>query len=1546
MPIRLPLPVGCVRRDVARLLALLSILTLSAAPAFPQAVFTFEGGGHTEHGDWTAAVRMAPARWLPGVPVELDVELRLEETHLSSLRQAGIAATRLCLLVTAERTFDAGGWMRLASDERMSTLLTPTGLAIEGGVQGALTPRFGYAFKSPLDMLLNAAPAASATDDDEAGIMPVRFTGSTKLPGDLPPGLYRLRLDFGVVAGTRRYNINGYSFAVRPGTDETGTTTYFYSPIIEASGADVSGRMVDASAIQPRCPWLLLANYNSNGYRGVVADEDRHRFATSDRSIIPDEVILPMYDSNGARVAYSLEPQFPFDTIDPRQNIQWNWASGRWSVQVRGPDGSVVDLGAAPFVAKSGNGPTTKNSAFTQWRPQAYGQYTVTASGWIQDQAGRRYDGGGTYRFWIAKRMTLATATFQGQPYPVGSRYGRDIQFNPAFPARVRVKADLYVNSSATNVRSLTYEGVASPAGIFGAAQGMQPFPLDAPGEYHAHVLATYTDSEGHLWVCTMRHAGIVYSEARPVVARGKKFAVKGKYVERGETNFEGYVGPDGDQHLAHITFPYQAGDMLLIGSEGQGANKIEPVLTYQMKGDTSAWDTKLNGVGTTNLRIQTSNGYSPHLFPEYITDIEYYYAAAPRPGFMGRFLVGESNVRAPYWPVSPNSFGGQIAASPNGDAPGDIYRLLGGIVLRRVGQEPMYAGYIASAFLLPKGSNNNRVVAAGSEDLHGPTGEKARFFLVGLRPGTAYELGSTFRPVAQIDPILPVSVRFVLTYPDGRQQVATGTGDAFGNFAGASVWPLDVCGVYRYQLRATWNGHEGRMPGLPDEGGVFYVYSPTRPAGAAGLRVEGATQRTFSATTGATITGTTTAGRVHYALLTPGAVIEQGEIPVSGGRFQYRLDPAAVNARAPIYDIVSITTGKPQIGRVLHLTFFAEEQGPGGRFFDVARVILRGTTLLSSRALLPAVMTAMPTSGGLGAGSGVGPGPGGAGLGAGLDAWVAARLGAGVGGSSGGGAQASGVTGAADVHPSARASASAAQRSMALTVAATDPESLREWDARVERMVREGTLRAESLERDTTLPGRAHERLRQFHEGVPVFGAGLARQVDKGVAVSILGLLHLEIDLDVEPVVTPERAASIATSRSPGAAGIAARPELVVLQLDAGGYALAWQTEVRTGTDARMVFVDAKTGRIVLDYSNLRREGGPLAGASRSAMPAPRAVAAEAQDGGGAGAGGATGAGRAAGDVKVVDFGGDVARAMAVLRGSASRDRLGEAGAAASAGSDAVVSAARDHAAAALAYLRSFGRDGLDGRGSGATVAVHPVDREAWPRLSSSHRHFFAGGFWDGRMAVMGEGLPSGVALDGRYWDNAALAFDLVAHELAHGVVDSSSRLINRGESGALGEAFADIIAAGAEMSMRNRASEPGLGAYAIGEGAVSGGGLRSLEDPGAMGHPDHFGGYGASDADDGGVHFNSTIVSHAWYLAIEGGRNRTSGLAVEGVGDANRQQVERAFYRAFVYMLPPGATFSLARAATIQSAADLYGPDSSAARAIRQAWIAVGVR
>jgi thermolysin len=110
-------------------------------------------------------------------------------------------------------------------------------------------------------------------------------------------------------------------------------------------------------------------------------------------------------------------------------------------------------------------------------------------------------------------------------------------------------------------------------------------------------------------------------------------------------------------------------------------------------------------------------------------------------------------------------------------------------------------------------------------------------------------------------------------------------------------------------------------------------------------------------------------------------------------------------------------------------------------------------------------------------------------------------------------------------------------------------------------------------------------------------------------------------------------------------------------------------------------------------------------------------------------------------------------------------------------------------------------------------------------------------------------------------------------------------------------------------------------------------------------FGDPDHYSKRLITADDNGGVHTNCTIADHAFYLAIEGGTNRTSGLAVQGVGAANRLQMERVFYRGFTTMLPSGATFSMARAATIQAAADLYGTTSAAYRAVTQAWTAVGV-
>jgi hypothetical protein len=245
-------------------------------------------------------------------------------------------------------------------------------------------------------------------------------------------------------------------------------------------------------------------------------------------------------------------------------------------------------------------------------------------------------------------------------------------------------------------------------------------------------------------------------------------------------------------------------------------------------------------------------------------------------------------------------------------------------------------------------------------------------------------------------------------------------------------------------------------------------------------------------------------------------------------------------------------------------------------------------------------------------------------------------------------------------------------------------------------------------------------------------------------------------------------------------------------------------------------------------------------------------------------------------------------------------------------------------------------------------------VRRVDVPSLPGSAIDYVLNAFWcDGcgpagkGVMVFGEGLQPGFVLTetGQYVDYLAGALDIVAHELTHGLTAYSSRLIYRKESGALDEAFADIVGTSVEFFYQPAGSGILRSDYLIGEDVFRPGGIRSMSNPGLFGDPDHYSRRYTGDEDEGGVHINAGIPNQAFYLAIEGGVNRTSNLSVQGVGAANREQIEKAFYRAFVYLLPSNATFSMARAATILAARDLYGAGSSAERAVVQAWTAVGV-
>jgi len=899
---------------------------------------------HAALGNWSSYFEFAPTAWTPSTTVRFGASLDLQEQLFTNYKALYPKVNYSWLLLTAERDFDPAGNQQTPWHDQISTILTPSGLPIEGGGSVEVSKYTNYVQKTPVDVMVEV-PIANFALDSTGTWRQGKFLTNFTLPSDMPPGIYRLRLDFGLRTGTTRYNLNGDLITTRP--KDLNNVSCTFSPPILTSGVDVEGKYVDASQISRHSYWGLLWDYNSNGYRGVVAQEDEKKVAISPRNLIHDEIILPRYSTTGAALSYNIEPTFLLDNVNSQRNIPWKYDRGQWTAKITYPNGTIKNIGTANFLARRGNGATTKNSSFTAWKPPAYGNYTIEARGWIEDVWGNRYEGGGTYTFWIAERLTLATATFQGQPYNVGNRYGRDMAFNPPVPANVMIKASLYANSDVNNVTTVVSTGQATLGGIFGAAQGLKPLMLTAPGEYFATVLATYWDPQGTLWVSAMRHAGVVYPLDSQIEAHGKKINLQGgKIADRGEQYWEGYTLPNGTSVLDHVNFPYNAYDSLLIASEQQTSNKIEPVMTYTIKGSNATYNSTLQTIGRSNIIIKTSNGYSPELFPEYITDLQYYYGSGPRPGFNSRFIVSHDNIRAPYWPTSPNIFGGQIGASNNGDMPGDIYRLLGGVVIRNKGQTPMYAGYQASAFILPKGTNNNRVIGPGDENLPSPDGTPARFFLVPLRPGMVYSAGATFGAVLQIDPVVPCSIRFILTAPNGTSFITTGMGDQYGYFVAVDKWLLDKPGLWVYTVNATWNGYQGRVPGLPEAGGWVFVLENT-PASEKGMQLNIPAIQTFSPTAGLTITGNSTASQVYYAAIIPGAVLEEGTINAANGKFTYNFNPQAMADKIKTYDIVNLVNGKPEIGRVVHLTFFSEEQGVNGTYHSFARVVLRGTTAI-----------------------------------------------------------------------------------------------------------------------------------------------------------------------------------------------------------------------------------------------------------------------------------------------------------------------------------------------------------------------------------------------------------------------------------------------------------------------------------------------------------------------------------------------------------------------------------------------------------------------
>ena len=552
--------------------------------------------------------------------------------------------------------------------------------------------------------------------------------------------------------------------------------------------------------------------------------------------------------------------------------------------------------------------------------------------------------------------------------------------------------------------------------------------------------------------------------------------------------------------------------------------------------------------------------------------------------------------------------------------------------------------------------------------------------------------------------------------------------------------------------------------------------------------------------------------------------------------------------------------------------------------------------------------------------------------------------------------------------------------------------------------MIRADELVLRGTYADPALPDRRHERLTQYFRGVPVYGGDVTRQTADGVTVSIFGAVYRRIDVDLTPTQSAEEAMAILENVSGSTHVREGRAILTILPTLDGRYALTYRATMR---NAMTYFVDAHTGLVLVEVDERRTESevgrghgvlgdvkkvsaNRVAGTYRtqdqlrpseiltldthnSAATLDRLIGGMSTD-----SDIATDSDNTWTDAGVVDahvHTGWTYDYFSQRHGWAGLDGQGSR----------IFDAVNDFNVLpnnAFFIGAPFGPEERGMLAFGATAQGTPIT------VLDAAAHEFMHGVTsfsaDLQAVVIADGLgPERIVLE----DGPSACADTLLSFSDGSVapffcVDGRFALASNHAS-AISEAFSDVLATGVEFFMQAPGSGPLQADYLIGEDLPFGP-IRRLDFPHSLpiqdpvGYPDHFdrrlrfaiviiegtqavptqlaivpmiflddqGNFLVlGNTDGGGVHWNSTILGHAFYLAVEGGQNATSGLSVAGVGATNREQIERVFFRAMTVLMPSFADFSIAAFVLCQAARDLFGGDSTVSRAVDQALLAVGL-
>ncbi len=438
---------------------------------------------------------------------------------------------------------------------------------------------------------------------------------------------------------------------------------------------------------------------------------------------------------------------------------------------------------------------------------------------------------------------------------------------------------------------------------------------------------------------------------------------------------------------------------------------------------------------------------------------------------------------------------------------------------------------------------------------------------------------------------------------------------------------------------------------------------------------------------------------------------------------------------------------------------------------------------------------------------------------------------------------------------------------------------------------------------------GRTHVRFAQSYRGVPVWPADLIVHLDPAGNVDLVNGAYVATprDLPNRPVIDAPKAQEIARAAVPFAAEASAEdPTLIVYAPGDRPCRLAWKVEVSAPERAQWrVIVDGLTGIVLLAYDLV-----------------PTAVVA----------------------TSAVDLGGNL-RSFNVWEQDGVYYMVDAAKSMFDAGSDPLPF---DPTVGAV-YVGAYENGSPDVPSSPSASAWDSDVVSLGFALSETYDYFLER---HERASLNGEGGSIlAVARDPRRPNNACWSpgenvayfgsgfvgsLDVVAHELTHGVTTYTANLEYYAESGALNEAFSDIFG---EMVEARTYGAPDW---------VTGGGLtpalRDHANPSRLEYETNLPypstasemrlGPVSEDYDYGGVHYNSTVISHAFYLLAAG--------LPDAIGTAD---AERIFYRALTTHLVANSQFVDCRLQCVQAAEELFGAGSVQVQKVAEAFDAVEV-